>query len=136
MAVRLSFDLALHVEMTPYVSAGKLSQKEADLRRLVFWGVYTTDQYVQSSTRVNKEKILTMRCRMWGFHLGRPSRINMQDVTVTKPISSDASVPDTRWPYGSPQHLANTPSLHSDLNALSRHRALLWQIMAPIGYGL
>lgn len=56
MAVRLSFDLALHVEMTPYVSAGKLSQKEADLRRLVFWGVYTTDQYVQSFTRVTEEE--------------------------------------------------------------------------------
>lgn len=48
MAVRLSFDLALHVDMSPYVSAGKLSQRDADIRRLVFWGVYTTDQYVFS----------------------------------------------------------------------------------------
>ncbi|ETS78545.1 hypothetical protein PFICI_10607 [Pestalotiopsis fici W106-1] len=101
MAVRLSFDLALHVDMSPYVSAGKLSQKEADLRRLVFWGVYTTDQ-------------------MWGFHLGRPSRINMQDVTVTKPTDRQASI----------------ASLETDLDTLSKHRALLWQLMAPIGYGL
>ncbi|KAF3002210.1 hypothetical protein E8E14_001101 [Neopestalotiopsis sp. 37M] len=101
MAVRLSFDLALHVDMSPYVSAGKLSQRDADIRRLVFWGVYTTDQ-------------------MWGFHLGRPSRINMQDVTVTKPAEREVDM----------------ASMEIDLNALSKHRALLWQLMAPIGYGL
>jgi hypothetical protein len=57
---------------------------------------------------------------MWGFHLGRPSRINMQDVTVTKPAEREVDM----------------ASMEIDLNALSKHRALLWQLMAPIGYGL
>lgn len=44
MAMRLAFDLALHVDMTPYVRTGSISQEEADLRKTVFWGAYTVDQ--------------------------------------------------------------------------------------------
>lgn len=44
MAMRLAFDLALHVDMTPYVKIGSISQEEADLRKTVFWGAYTIDQ--------------------------------------------------------------------------------------------
>ncbi|KAF4913700.1 Nitrogen assimilation transcription factor nit-4 [Colletotrichum fructicola] len=43
MAMRLAFDLALHVDMTPYVRTGSISQEEADLRKTVFWGAYTVD---------------------------------------------------------------------------------------------
>lgn len=42
--MRLAFDLALHVDMTPYVSKGSMTQAEANLRRDVFWGAYTVDQ--------------------------------------------------------------------------------------------
>lgn len=44
MAMRLAFDLALHVDLSPYVAKRSLSQAEADLRRDVFWGAYTIDQ--------------------------------------------------------------------------------------------
>lgn len=44
MAMRLAFDLALHVDITPYVAKGLISQSEADLRKTVFWGAYTVDQ--------------------------------------------------------------------------------------------
>lgn len=44
MATRLSFHLALHLDVTSYVSSGSLSVEEADLRRDVFWASYTVDQ--------------------------------------------------------------------------------------------
>ncbi|KAL0255058.1 hypothetical protein SLS55_009585 [Diplodia seriata] len=44
MAMRLAFDLGLHVDMTPYVANGSLSQAEADLRKDAFWGTYVVDQ--------------------------------------------------------------------------------------------
>lgn len=42
--MRLAFDLALHVDLTPYVAKKSLTQAEANLRRDVFWGAYTVDQ--------------------------------------------------------------------------------------------
>lgn len=48
MALRLAFDLALHVDMSPHVARKSLTQQEADLRQDVFWGVYVIDQYVMS----------------------------------------------------------------------------------------
>jgi hypothetical protein len=44
MAMRLAFDLALHVDVSRHVARKSLSQAEADLRRDVFWGAYTVDQ--------------------------------------------------------------------------------------------
>ena len=44
MAMRLAFDFALHVDVTPYVAKGAISTAEADLRRTIFWGAYTVDQ--------------------------------------------------------------------------------------------
>lgn len=44
MALRLAFDLGLHVDMTPHVSEGLLNHAEAGLRREVFWGTYLIDK--------------------------------------------------------------------------------------------
>lgn len=44
MAMRLAFDLGLHLDMSSYVSDGSISAVEAELRRMVFWGAYTLDQ--------------------------------------------------------------------------------------------
>ena len=44
MAMRLAFDLALHVDMAPHVAKGTLTSQEAELRRDVFWSAYTIDQ--------------------------------------------------------------------------------------------
>jgi hypothetical protein len=44
MAMRLAFDLGLHIDMSPYVANGSISEVEADVRRMVFWGAYTLDQ--------------------------------------------------------------------------------------------
>lgn len=44
MAMRLVFGLGLHMDMTPYVAKGYISEPEAELRRTVFWGSYAVDQ--------------------------------------------------------------------------------------------
>lgn len=46
MALRLAFDLGLHIDLTLHVAEGFLGQEEADLRREVFWGTYFIDQWV------------------------------------------------------------------------------------------
>jgi hypothetical protein len=43
MAMRLAFDLALHVDMSSYVARGAISVEEESLRRTVFWGAYTVE---------------------------------------------------------------------------------------------
>lgn len=44
MAMRLAFDLGLHIDMAPYVRNGSITAAEAELRRMVFWGTYALDQ--------------------------------------------------------------------------------------------
>lgn len=42
--MRLAFDLGLHLDMSAYVEDGTITEAEADLRSMVFWGAYTLDQ--------------------------------------------------------------------------------------------
>ena len=44
MSMRLSFDLGLHIDMTPYVSQGKMSAEDAEVRKVAFWGSFVVDQ--------------------------------------------------------------------------------------------
>ena len=44
MAIRLAFDMALHIDMSGYVSSGFITAADAKLRRTVFWAAYTVDQ--------------------------------------------------------------------------------------------
>lgn len=44
MAIRLAFDLALHVDVSRFVANGAIGAAEAELRRTVFWGAYTVDK--------------------------------------------------------------------------------------------
>lgn len=60
MAMRLAFDLALHVNMTQYVERGLVSQAEADLRKTVFWGAYTVDQYTKPPETEKKKQTNTL----------------------------------------------------------------------------
>lgn len=44
MAMRLAIDLGLHLNVTRYVQAGLLNEKEAHLRKTTFWGTYVLDK--------------------------------------------------------------------------------------------
>ncbi|KAM5354236.1 hypothetical protein ACJ41O_000886 [Fusarium nematophilum] len=118
MAMRLAFDMALHVDLTPYVAKKAVTQAAADLRRDIFWAAYTVDH-------------------MWGFYLGRPFRINMEDVTVAKPSGDVRPEAAGQWiPYVSKRSFEECTPLPDYTDELHRQRTLLSEIMVPLGYAL
>ncbi|KAB8212073.1 fungal-specific transcription factor domain-containing protein [Aspergillus parasiticus] len=120
MAMRLAFDLGLHIDTAHYVTEGSINAAEAELRRTVFWGTYTVDH-------------------LWGFFLGRPVRINMEDVTVDKPGRHQTRENDRKWvPYGlpSPPPACLAAPVPDPVDLLSQHRIQLCEIMTPLGHVL
>ncbi|GFF91717.1 hypothetical protein IFM61392_09414 [Aspergillus lentulus] len=115
-ALRLAFDLALHLDMSSYVSAGMISAADADLRRTVFWTAYIVDHQL-------------------GFHLGRPFRTSMEDVTVEKPRQKAGSRGHCGWIPGEPSSSASYNSGLLDIkDAISQQLVSLCELMAPCGY--
>lgn len=43
MAMRLSFNLALHQDLKPYTAERIVTAAEADLRRTVFWAAFVVE---------------------------------------------------------------------------------------------
>ncbi|KAL4906405.1 hypothetical protein BDW74DRAFT_176735 [Aspergillus multicolor] len=66
MAMRLAFDLGLHLGMAPYVARGIILHENYEICRMTFWAVYLSEQF-------------------WDYYLGRPTRSLMDGVTVPKP---------------------------------------------------
>ncbi|KAL3456563.1 hypothetical protein BJX64DRAFT_296570 [Aspergillus heterothallicus] len=117
MAIRLAFNLALHLDMSSYVSRGLITAAHADLRRTVFWAAYTVDHEL-------------------GFHLGRPFRTNMEDVTV-KPKGKADQYQHGRWaPYESLNSTYASSGVPEYMDALCEGHITLCEIMAPCGYVL
>ncbi|OGM49528.1 hypothetical protein ABOM_001671 [Aspergillus bombycis] len=120
MAMRLAFDLGLHIDTAHYVTEGSINAAEAELRRTVFWGTFTVDH-------------------LWGFFLGRPVRVNMEDVTVDKPGRHQAKEQDRKWvPYGlpSPPPACLAAPVPDPVDLLGQHRIQLCEIMTPLGHVL
>ncbi|KAJ5509544.1 hypothetical protein N7527_011687, partial [Penicillium freii] len=118
MALRLAFDLALHIDLSPYVARGSVTAADAELRRTVFWAAYMVDHLV-------------------GFYLGRPFYTNMEDVTVKKPNDDvDYQAPCKWTPYASPIPFDNNSGLYDCVGAVSRQEVSLCELMAPCGYFL
>ena len=117
MSMRLAFDLGLHVDMAPYVEKGLITEAEAEIRRITFWGSFLVDH-------------------LWGFYLGRPFRVNTEDVTVKKlALNSKGKV--GRWaPYGCAE--AHPPSITAGMDdpieLISRNWVTLCEIVAPVGH--
>lgn len=44
MAMRLSFDLGLRLDMSESVESGKMTTDEAEARKVAFWGSFIIDQ--------------------------------------------------------------------------------------------
>ncbi|KAL4940033.1 hypothetical protein BDV06DRAFT_27066 [Aspergillus oleicola] len=115
MAIRLAFNLALHLDMSSYVSSGIITPADADLRRTVFWAAYTVDHQL-------------------GFHLGRPFRTNMEDVTVGKPTSNAIRRDKDKWiPYVSPGSVYAGSGVPDCMEAICEEQVYLCEIMAPCG---
>ncbi|PLB47595.1 fungal-specific transcription factor [Aspergillus steynii IBT 23096] len=90
MAMRLTLDLGLHLDMTVYVQRGIIPYSDAELRRKVFWGVFLNEQF-------------------WGFYLGRSAQVRMDIVTVQRPPSQN-TLPTMKWrPYPSAATMSLSP---------------------------
>ncbi|KAG4443185.1 hypothetical protein IFR05_001327 [Cadophora sp. M221] len=78
MAVRLSSDLGLHLDLRNDVCDGVISARELEARRTTFWGVFTHDN-------------------MWSLYVGRPPGINIQDISVSRPEPALDEQRQKRW---------------------------------------
>ncbi|KAJ9326393.1 transcriptional regulator family: Fungal Specific TF [Paecilomyces variotii] len=117
MSMRLAFDLGLHIDMSPYVKKGDLSERDAEVRGMAFWGSYIADHF-------------------WGFYLGRPFRMNAGDITVPKPASHPSKTRVETWyPYGASDS-SNVPKvgLRSPTDLITRQFVLLWEMISPVGH--
>ncbi|KAL4909505.1 hypothetical protein BDW74DRAFT_174707 [Aspergillus multicolor] len=115
MAIRLAFNLALHLDMSSYVSSGVITTAGADLRRTVFWAAYIADHQLS-------------------FHLGRPFRTNMEDVTVGKPASNTHRQEQARWmPYVSVSSIYAGTGVPDCMEAICEEQVTLCETMAPMG---
>ncbi|PYH40820.1 uncharacterized protein BP01DRAFT_408894 [Aspergillus saccharolyticus JOP 1030-1] len=113
MAMRLAFDLGLHLDMTPYVDKGIISSENAEVRRVTFWGVYMNEQF-------------------WGYYLGRPTRSPVEAITVKKLDEGNTSTA-TRWePYGHMGLTTNTISILNPLRLLCSQWVSLYDLMLPL----
>ncbi|KAL3476069.1 fungal-specific transcription factor domain-containing protein [Aspergillus californicus] len=118
MAIRLAFNLALHIDMSSYISSRVITEADADIRRTVFWAAYTVDHQL-------------------GFHLGRPFRTNMEDVTVGKPNCNASKRMSGKWaPYVLPTPLYAESGVPDCMGAVCEEQVNLCEIMASCGYVL
>ncbi|OQU97220.1 Fungal specific transcription factor domain-containing protein isoform 2 [Cladophialophora immunda] len=80
-AMRLSFDLGLHIDSDPYVDQGLFTVQEAEARRTCFWSCLVVNH-------------------IWSFSLGRPFRVDSEELTVKRLGSTLLSHSDSLalWP--------------------------------------
>jgi hypothetical protein len=78
MALRLVFDLGLHLDIKGHSSASDLSPREAGLRSTTFWGSFVLD-------------------RLWSLYVGRPPAIHSEIITAPLPSSFGAHITQGSW---------------------------------------
>lgn len=80
-AVRVAQEIGLHVDSGPWPAL------EGEMRKRLWWGLYTWDRLVLSFP-VSHSAILT-RCRLLALEMGRPVLINDQDCDTDLPCPLD-----------------------------------------------
>ncbi|RDW91790.1 hypothetical protein BP5796_01184 [Coleophoma crateriformis] len=80
MAMRLAFDLGLHVDSDAYVKQGLLTVMEKEARQSTFWSCVVINH-------------------LWSFSLGRPFRIDGEEITVARPGVGSQAVSGTWTAY-------------------------------------
>ncbi|KAI7498850.1 hypothetical protein KC357_g256 [Hortaea werneckii] len=118
MAMRLCFDIGLHIDSTPYVDHGVMSATESQARQTAFWASYV------------------MNYRM-SFSLGRPFTLDGSEITVKKPTPDTFSYTELWHPY--PRTIAPNPQSSGGLallDIISAQRINLCQTVEPIARAL
>ncbi|RAH71467.1 uncharacterized protein BO66DRAFT_347538 [Aspergillus aculeatinus CBS 121060] len=113
MAMRLAFDLGLHLDMAPYVAKGIIPLENAEIRRLTFWGAYMSEQF-------------------WGWYLGRHTRSQLPVITVKKLDGCNGPGAERWEPYGSPTASNNVPAFPNTLKKLSYEWTSLYDLPLPL----
>ena len=132
MAVRLSADLGLHLDVRHYVAAGALSSEEAMIRNLVWWGVFTHDRYVET-IRAPRSLDLSHACRMWSLYVGRPVAIDDKHITAQPPASTDENTTEKFWqPYIDESNAYNPVRLRNPIEDVSKYTAELCAQMTRV----
>ncbi|KAL1891083.1 hypothetical protein Sste5346_007908 [Sporothrix stenoceras] len=124
MAMRLSFNLALHHDLKPYISKGVVTAAEAEVRRTVFWAACIVDH-------------------VWSFYLGQPFRMSLEGVTLEKP-SGKARTEAAPTQYCPPNkdinsNSAMTPTfsgMNEHIEDVCRFQVLLFELMSPLSDAL
>ncbi|KAH0274178.1 hypothetical protein KCU91_g5449, partial [Aureobasidium melanogenum] len=123
MAMRIAFDLGLHIDSAGYVAQGILTVAEARARQVAFWGCYLSNL-------------------LWSFHLGRPFSLDDSEVTVPKPDPKTLPSNPTWQPYSIPS-LQFVPGAMHDASQLPditpqifHHWIFLCQNIAVVGHAL
>ncbi|KAI5195078.1 hypothetical protein E4T39_08357 [Aureobasidium subglaciale] len=124
MAMRVAFDLGLHIDSTGYVAQGILTVAEARARQVAFWGCYISNL-------------------LWSFHLGRPFSLDDSEVTVAKPDPKTLPANTTWQPYSIPslQFVSggmqqNSSQLPDITPEIFHHWIFLCQNIAAVGHAL
>ncbi|KAF4553591.1 Fungal specific transcription factor domain-containing protein 66 [Elsinoe fawcettii] len=85
MAMRLCFDLGLHVNTDTYVASRIMSQEESHARCTAFWSSYVLNYFSS-------------------FKLGRPFCVDKSEITIARPIVATAGLIDPTETTTSPDH--------------------------------
>ncbi|KAI0886377.1 fungal-specific transcription factor domain-containing protein [Annulohypoxylon maeteangense] len=114
MAIRLAFDLGLHLNTKQYVEDGTMTTEEARARSVAFWGIIATD-------------------RMWGIYLGRPFHNTLDTVSVEIPTRSQSGQKLDRWmANGAFGNHSRGLVLPDPTYILSERWQALYEIMSPL----
>ncbi|PYH77042.1 hypothetical protein BO82DRAFT_345728 [Aspergillus uvarum CBS 121591] len=113
MAMRLAFDLGLHLDMAPYVARDIIPLEDAEIRRLTFWGAYMSEQF-------------------WGWYLGRHTRSPLPVITVKKLDGCNDTGAEKWEPYGSPTASNNIAAIPCTLGKLSYEWISLYDLPLPL----
>ncbi|KAI1212069.1 fungal-specific transcription factor domain-containing protein [Annulohypoxylon truncatum] len=118
MAIRLAFDLGLHLNTKQYVQDGTMTAEEARARSVTFWGLIATD-------------------RMWGIYLGRPFHNTLETVSVEMPTYPQLGHKATLWTaYGAYSDHSKGLILPDPSHVLSEKWQALYEIMSPLELSL
>ncbi|KAH8802561.1 fungal-specific transcription factor domain-containing protein [Xylogone sp. PMI_703] len=120
MAVRLSADLGLHLDLSNSVEDGIMTAKELDVRQTTFWGVFVHDS-------------------MWSLYVGRPWGITIRDISIPRPTDKPESLTNKqRWWYPEPRGLQpaerNSSTICDPIDACADANVSLCMMMRQLSH--
>lgn len=76
MATRMAYNLGLNLDCAAWVASGMISEQDAEVRRITWWGCYKLDKCVSYSYNMYATYIVRLYC----LGLGRPGTTRLSDI--------------------------------------------------------